>query len=321
MKRFKNILYVAESGVIVKAFHHAVHLAETNNARLTLLMVMEPIPRYLNRLTPRMLKQARIRETEEALERLREWVANRLEVEPRVVEGDVFLEVIREVLRNERDLVVKSAEGSDSALRWLFGTTDMHLLRKCPCPVWLFNSSEPTPIRRIMAAVDFNELDPSDGDSAEPLNRMILEMSGSLAHREQSEHHVVHAWKALGEYFMTSGRAGLNEEEVMSYLNEVQSKHRNWLDHLLDKGAEWLGPEIYDAIKPKTHLTAGHARHIIPNLARELKIDLIVMGTVARTGIPGLIIGNTAEAILNEIDCSVLAVKPPGFVSPVTLGD
>lgn len=41
------------------------------------------------------------------------------------------------------------------------------------------------------------------------------------------------------------------------------------------------------------------------------------MGTVARTGIPGFIIGNTAENILQKIDCSLLALKPLGFVSPV----
>jgi nucleotide-binding universal stress UspA family protein len=45
------------------------------------------------------------------------------------------------------------------------------------------------------------------------------------------------------------------------------------------------------------------------------------MGTVARSGIPGLIMGNTAEAILTELECSVLAIKPPGFVTPVTLLD
>ena len=45
------------------------------------------------------------------------------------------------------------------------------------------------------------------------------------------------------------------------------------------------------------------------------------MGTVARTGIPGLIMGNTAEAILEQLDCSVLAIKPPGFVTPVSLQD
>jgi nucleotide-binding universal stress UspA family protein len=42
------------------------------------------------------------------------------------------------------------------------------------------------------------------------------------------------------------------------------------------------------------------------------------MGTVSRTGIRGLIIGNTAETILRSVRCSVLAVKPEGFVTPVT---
>ena len=36
------------------------------------------------------------------------------------------------------------------------------------------------------------------------------------------------------------------------------------------------------------------------------------------TGIPGFIMGNTAEMILNQIDCSVLAIKPPDFVTPIT---
>ena len=43
------------------------------------------------------------------------------------------------------------------------------------------------------------------------------------------------------------------------------------------------------------------------------------MGTVGRTGIRGLFIGNTAEAILNQVKCSVLAVKPSGFETPVRL--
>jgi nucleotide-binding universal stress UspA family protein len=52
-------------------------------------------------------------------------------------------------------------------------------------------------------------------------------------------------------------------------------------------------------------------------LAANLQADLVVMGTIARTGISGFIIGNTAESILDQLTCSVLAVKPPGFVTPV----
>lgn len=54
---------------------------------------------------------------------------------------------------------------------------------------------------------------------------------------------------------------------------------------------------------------------------QRFKDILVVMGTAARTGIPGFIMGNTAETILNRPDCSVLAVKPPGFVTPVTVED
>jgi nucleotide-binding universal stress UspA family protein len=48
-------------------------------------------------------------------------------------------------------------------------------------------------------------------------------------------------------------------------------------------------------------------------------VDVIVMGTVCRTGVAGFFIGNTAEKILNQVECSVLTVKPEGFESPITL--
>jgi universal stress protein E len=45
---------------------------------------------------------------------------------------------------------------------------------------------------------------------------------------------------------------------------------------------------------------------------------LLVMGTIARTGITGVFVGNTAERLLPQIPCSVLAIKPAGFKSPIT---
>ena len=78
---------------------------------------------------------------------------------------------------------------------------------------------------------------------------------------------------------------------------------------------------MLDYLKPLTHLLKGSARKEIPALAKRLPVDCIVMGTVARTGIRGFIMGNTAETILEQIDCSVLAIKPHGFVTPVTLDE
>jgi nucleotide-binding universal stress UspA family protein len=67
----------------------------------------------------------------------------------------------------------------------------------------------------------------------------------------------------------------------------------------------------------RIHLPKGEAGELIPEVAERERIDLVVMGTVARSGIPGFFIGNTAERILHSLPSSVLAVKPDGFVSPV----
>lgn len=74
----------------------------------------------------------------------------------------------------------------------------------------------------------------------------------------------------------------------------------------------------YAASQYRLHLPKGDQATVIPRLVRSHEIDLLVMGTVCRTGIPGFIIGNTAEKVLDTVDCSVLTVKPVGFVSPVS---
>ena len=79
--------------------------------------------------------------------------------------------------------------------------------------------------------------------------------------------------------------------------------------------------DALDYLKPLTHLLKGSARQEVPAPAKRLQVDCIVMGTVARTGIRGFFMGNTAETILEQIDCSVLAIKPQEFVTPVTLDE
>ena len=112
---------------------------------------------------------------------------------------------------------------------------------------------------------------------------------------------------------------GTDEESVKAYVKAVERHHGENLHTLMRETADRLGPEATRYLKPNAHLVNGWARKEIPALIRELRADLVVMGTVARTGISGLLMGNTAEMILTQIDCSVLAAKPRGFVSPVTL--
>ena len=69
----------------------------------------------------------------------------------------------------------------------------------------------------------------------------------------------------------------------------------------------------------ESHIVKGQPYQVISGLAS--KSDIAVMGTLSRSGIDGLLIGNTAERILRQVDCSVLAVKPEGFRTPLRFED
>ena len=320
MQRFKNILYVAGYHALdLKLLDELVGIAERNDAQLTLLVVVEEVPAYAMQPSAQVFRQAQLANKRDELDSLAALVSGRVEIETKVIEGTSFLEITREVLRHGRDLVVKSAQSEAGVIAQLFGTNDLHLLRKCPCPVWLVKPASQSPIRRVLAAVDFNEVDPREQDKFDPLNKKILELAGSLASLEGSELHVAHAWFPVGVGVMQSKRTGLTKEQADDYFEDFHLTHQHWLDRLMDRAVEWIGRENYNLLKPKAHLLKGNARNVIPSLVDTLEVDLVVMGTVGRTGVSGLLMGNTAESILHQIDCSVLAIKPDGFETPVTL--
>ncbi len=80
-----------------------------------------------------------------------------------------------------------------------------------------------------------------------------------------------------------------------------------------------VGKDTLNYIKPKIHVLKGIPKEEIPILAQKINAEILVMGTIARTGISGFFIGNTAESILMQIDCSILAIKPKEFMTPITL--
>lgn len=302
------------------ALKRAIALAINNKASLTLIDIVAEIPTDLKMaitaLTPEELCDIVVSEKQEQLDEVVKAAAKRgMKFEARVLVGKPFLEIIRQVLRNKHDLVIKCVDSSTSLKDVFYGSTDMHLLRKCPCPVWIVKPSDHDHYHRILAAVD---RDPEDAQR-DALNQPILDLATSLALAESSELHIVHAWSSYAESFIRSPRTHYTDDEVGAMVEEEENTRRQWLEQLVDEHGVAVGMEAMNFLKPKLHLITGQAREVVPIKVQELDVDLIVMGTVARTGIPGFFMGNTAESILNQIDCSVLAIKPRGFVSPVSL--
>jgi len=312
MQRFKNILLVAGGeGWEGAALKRAVDLAKNNRAHLTVVDVVEELPRDMRMLITTMhLADLQKLAVAERLKDLKQHIEpvmaeEGVRVSAKVLVGTPFLEIIREVLKNKHDLVMKIARGGSRLKEVLFGSTAMHLMRKCPCPVWVIKPTHRKKYVRIMAAVDPDPID----KKRNALNTKIMELATSLARIEGSELHVVHAWRLFGETLL-SGPGRMSQGEVDKLARKTMMEHKSWVAKLVGKYA----PHIPNG---RIHLLKGDSEELIPALAKRKKIELIVMGTVCRTGLAGFIVGNTAENILQQVDCSVLAVKPDGFVSPI----
>ena len=275
---------------IYSAFDEPAHVAEMPVAWSSRREMLKQVKR---------IRQKNLKTTVKLLQK--EWLA----VRGKLLVGKPFIKVIQEVLKKEHDLLMLSAEKQGSRGGAFMGSTAMHLLRKCPCAVWVFRPGSKRKFRRIMAAVNVAAHRREEIE----MNVKILELATSLARQEDAELHIVHCWTPLAQSVLgTTG--GCPVDERRRYDREAKENRFKLLQ-------SYLGRLEIDEPTSHIHMLRGEAADQIPRLAEERDVDLIVMGTVARSGIPGFFIGNTAEKILNSVPCSVLAVKPSGFVSPV----
>lgn len=311
MKRFKNILYVID-GEISKEDHvskKVESLARLNNATVKIVRILDDS--YFKSIARNLFDQKDnyehlIRdqfesETSAFIEHER-WQG--IPVTSEVLQGKGFISIIQHVLRQGNDLVVKqnlrmAGKGADNlALR---------LLRKCPCPIWLIQPSPSSEFQRILAAVDVT----ANQEEAGHLNRKIVELCHSMAQREKGEAHYLHAWYLRAESMLTSPRLKVSVEEIEKIKNGIQKDSEEEFSNLFKDTK--INP-----LPGHVHIREGDTAEVIKRAIERLEIDVLILGTVGRAGIPGLLIGNTAEEIISDISCSLLAVKPDGFVSPVS---
>jgi universal stress protein E len=305
---FRDILFVHLDGAEDGALRQALALAERLSARLTLAGCAEPpSPDLLAAagLAPALLEQIALDSESDALEALRVQSGAAPGVRIRALRGTPFLAVIREVLREGHDLVVVPAPGAPGVVDRILPSQALHLVRKCPVPVWLLRpDAQPIP-QRIGAAV---EGDPARSE----LDHRILATAFALAAACGARVDALHVLSLHPSESMLRGRGGLGEAEVAAIVDRARAQADATLRALT---AEFAGSGAPSA----PHVLHGAPAQAIPAFAREAGLDLLVMGSVGRSGIAGLVIGNTAEEMLQHTECSILALKPPGFVSPVTL--
>jgi nucleotide-binding universal stress UspA family protein len=323
---FKDILLVLTPGVDeAAALDNAAALATDNRAVLTVAEVLSGATAGTERDGPGVsspdeleeeMAESRRRRLEELVAQLRE----RLDVKTKVLVGHPHEEITREVVSNGRDLVLKAAEGGRGLRERVFGDKDTRLLKNCPCPVLLVRSVPPRPYRyrRILAGVYQGEYATGQRNDRDGVNHNIVEHAAWLAAAEFAELHIVHVWEAYGEQDLRSARSPYHFD-ADAYVESEQKRNREAMNACLAEVRESRVSETLPAFNPVCHMVKGNRQDEIIRLAGSLEADLVVVGTAAHSGIAALILESAAAAVAKSLDCSVLVVKPPGFVTPVVM--
>jgi nucleotide-binding universal stress UspA family protein len=296
MPRFTNALVFA-SGPTDPAVQHATRLAVAQRTTITVADVLEKAPAYLRPLLPRewnLPRQLRAHKTA-SLERTAARI-RRLGIETRIklLEGAPVQALVREVVRAGHDLlaIAASAPGELQSV----GTTAARLVRECPCPTLLARPGRRRRHRVLVA------IDPGLGDRRNAaMNALLLETGIAIAEVEKEELDVLHAWNVYDERYLR--RQGLRADEMERFVGKAREQAREAL-------TSTIAPYRRHLSAKNIHLERGTPREVVPAFARKHGIELLVIGTVARSGLERHLIGNTAEILLGQMPCSMLVVGP-----------
>ena len=193
--------------------------------------------------------------------------------------------------------VVKGTHYHSDAERGIMVDTDWQLTRTCPYPIWLVKKSKFEDAPMIVAAVDPTH----SHDKPAVLDDTIVQMAKSVAEPVGGEVHLFHTYERL---------AGVGAEatkvfrpvklEVDKIDKKIKEEHRKALDELAKRNS------IDDK---NVHQLPGRTSELLPSFVRAHDAQLVVMGALARWGFKRMIVGSTAERVMDHLPCDIVIVR------------
>jgi universal stress protein E len=306
MNRFRNILVGIDlesdhrtlSGSLTaeneEAVEQGMDLAERNGANLWFVAVLDA-----THTTDRLIYDARTKDSnifDEAHALLNIMVTKSrlrgIQTEARVHLGRGWVRLIEDVVEHQHDLIIVGTRSKGIMDQLRYGSTAMKLLRKCPCPVWVIKPSDGIPMRSVLVAHDLG-----------PVGHQALDLGVVLSKAYDLQLHVLHGI----EYLPVGDPTGfeMTSEMAMNLHHEARDRIQTEL-----AAADISRP-------PQVRIVSGAPETPILEYIQQNSIDLVIMGTIARSGLAGILTGNTAERLLPRLQCSLLALKPDDFQCPI----
>ena len=222
--------------------------------------------------------------------------ASDLKISSETLLGEPFVEVIHAVQQEGYDLVITGTRGVSGWKQFFVRSTAKKLIRKCPSAVWIVKAEHVQAPKVILAPSDFSDV-----------SRKAVLKGLWLAEKSGAEFHLVHVIDSRDV-----------REDLLEHIPPGSSRRDEINQKATERLNEFLASLGPCSVNIVSHLTWGYPWQEIAKIASEHKVDLITMGTVGRSGVKGVLLGNTAERILDTCDCSILTVKPDDYVSPIS---
>lgn len=209
--------------------------------------------------------------------------------------------VVREACRIGAGLIVAERHPGRHLAAGLLHLNDWELLRRAPMPVLLVKQARAYRQPAVLAAVD------PDRTFAKParLNQQILRLGQAVAGALGGTLHAGYAYTPLPVTALAGG--ALSDDDVLRVETRTQHAARVRLQRTVDG---------LDVPRTRQHILGRHPVDAIAELATRTRSAIVVMGALSRSGFRRLLIGNTAERVLDRLNCDVLIVKPPGLLKP-----
>lgn len=286
------------------AISRAIELARKTGASITAFMTIYDFSYEMTTMLSgeerEMMRQAVVKERTTWLsEQLKEYA---FEIEP-VVEWNnrAYEAIIKYAISHDSDIIVKTTRAHDDLRSVIFTPTDWHLVRKCPAPVLLVKEHDWPVDGKILAAVNVGTEDREHAQLNDRLTSIALDYAKLLS----GHVHLANCYPGTPLNIAIE----VPEFDPETYNESVKNHHLEEMEKHSTR---------YAIALHNCHVREGLPEKVIPQVAKELDAELVIIGTVGRVGISAALIGNTAEHVIDELNCDVLAIKPDGFECPIS---
>ena len=307
MSVFNNVLVVLDPTTEQqKALNRAVQLARLQHCKLTAFVSVYDFSYEMTTMLSgeerESMRQAVIKDRELWLsDYLAAPRAGGINIDVKVVwHNRPFEAVVQAVLEDGYDLVIKGTHDHDVLKSMIFTPTDWHVLRKCPCPVLMVKDHDWPQGGNIIAAVNAG----SEQEHHLSLNQRVIAKAMQMATMLDASTHLVNAFPGTPVNIAIE----IPEFNPQEYNSTMKHHHADAVTALAKQ---------FDIDSQHCHVLEGMPEDVLPQIASKLDAEMVVIGTIGRTGLSAAIIGNTAEHVIDRLDCDVLAVKPANFVCPL----